>query len=322
MAQARGSQTTIALFEESTYATDPGTPDGQKLYVTSFGLAKQQNRIDSDTLTNSRARAEPFLGNVNASGAVATEVSAESAGTLYKHLMGTNVTSGVGPYTHTMTVGDLPTSLLLEVDYGSNITGSGRYIKYNGCRINSAQFEFPTEGACTASFDVVGAKAVADSTALDATLTDNGHTTFSSFDAAIEEGGSSIAIVKSVSLTVSNDLDQNGYVIGGGGVRGDLPEGFSSVSGTLTAIFDSVTLMNKTLNDTQSSLKVTVTRGDGLGSAGNESIEFLVQQLKYDPTTPSVQGPGGIEITLPFKAFKSGADLGLQITLKNAVATI
>ncbi len=322
MAQARGSQATIALFEEDVFGADPTTPDGQKVYVTSFGLAKQQNRIDSNTLTNSRGRAEPMLGNVNVSGALAMELGAESLGTIMKHAMGTNVTTGAGPYVHTMTIGDLPLGLTMEVDYGAEISGSGRYVKYNGCRVNQASFEFPQEGACTASFDMVGTQATPAAAALDATLTDAGHTTFSSFSATIEEGGASIATVKSVSLTVANDLSQDSYVIGSGGVRTALPEQFSSVSGTLTAVFDDPALMNKALNDTQSSLKVTVSRGDGLGSAGNESIEFLVQQMKYEPTTPSVSGPGGIEISLPFKAYKVGADLGLQVIVKNAVATV
>ncbi len=322
MGQARGSQTRVALYQEAPYGQDPGTPDGQLVYFTSFGLAKQQNRVDSNILSGTRAREEPFLGNVNVSGPVQTEIGAESIGTLLKHLMGANVSSGAGPYTHTLTIGDLPIGLTMEPDYGAEITGSGRFVKYNGCRINQGQFEFPTEGACTASFDIVGSDGVPAATALDATLTDNGHTTFSSFSAAIEEGGASVANVKSVSLTVSNELDQDGYVLGGGGKRNSLPESFSTVSGTLTAVFDSANLMNKTLNDTQSSLKVTLSRGDGLGSAGNESIEFLVQQMKYDPTTPPIDGPGGIEISLPFKAFKVGADLGLQITLKNALATI
>ena len=320
--QARGIQTSIAIFEEDTFGADPGVPDGQKIYVTSFGLAKSQNRIDSETLSNSRGRVEPFLGNINASGSVATEMAAESSGTLFKHLMGVNTTTGSGPYSHALTIGDLPTSLMFELDYGSAIVGTGRYAKYNGCKINNASFDFPTEGACTASFDVVGVDAVLAAAPLDASLTDNGATTFSSFSASIEEGGVAIASVKSVSMTVANGLDEGSYVIGSGGKRVSLPDGFSTVSGTLTAVFDSTDLMNKALGDTETSLKITVARGDGLGTAGNESIEFLVQQMKYDPTTPSVNGPGGIEIALPFKAYKIGTDLGLAITLKNNVATI
>ena len=47
MAQARGTQTTIALYEEANYNTPIVTPSGQKLYVTSFGLSSSQNLLDS-----------------------------------------------------------------------------------------------------------------------------------------------------------------------------------------------------------------------------------------------------------------------------------
>ena len=322
MPQARGTESTIALFEESTYGSDPGSPVGQKLHVTGFGLQKTQNRINSDTLSSDRSRAEPFLGNVNVAGDLSMELSAQSIGTLFKHILGANVTTGADPYTHTMTIGSLPTSLLLEADYGSNISGSGRYMKYNGCRVASASFSFPQEGACTASISIVGSQATPASTALDASLDDNGHTTFSAFSASIEEGGSSIAIVKSAEIVLDNGLDNGSYVIGNGGVKSALPEGFASISGTITALFDSATLMNKALNDTESSLKIELSRGDGLGSAGNEFLSFEVQQLKYEPTTPPIEGPAGIEITLPFIGYKSGSDLGLEVIVRNAVSSV
>lgn len=322
MTQATGAQATFALYEEDAYGADPGVPDGQKAYLSKFGLQKKQNRIDSEVLTGGRGVPEPFLGNIAVDGALDTEIGAESIGLLLKHSMGANVTTGAGPYVHTMTVGDLPLALTCEVDYGANISGSGRYIKYNGCRVASAAFDFPTEGACTVSFNMIGAEGVKSATPLDATLTDNGHTTFSAFSASIDEGGVTSAQVKSVNFTIDNTLDEDGFVIGGNGVRQALPEGTVKIRGSLTAIFEDTVLMNKSLDDTESSLKITLSRGDGLGSAGNESLEFLIQQLKYSPATPPVEGPRGVLITLDFIGYKKAADLGLQLVLKNAVATI
>lgn len=320
--QARGTQTTVALFEEDTFGADPSVPDGQLLYHTGTGLSKQQNLLDSATITAARGKAKPFKGNINDSGAIGMELSAESIGTLLKHTMGDNTTTGAGPYSHALKIGDLPLSLTVEVDYGASQAGASRFLKHQGCRVNSAAFEFPTEGACTASFDMVGANAVPSATALDATLTDNGETTFSSFEASIEEGGAGIAIVKTCSINISNELDQDSYVIGSGGKRVALPEGQAMVTGSITALFAGTALLDKALAGTTSSLKITLSRGDGLGSAGNESIEFDIPNLVYEVATPPVDGPGGILITLPFKAFASGAELGMNITLKNAVAAI
>ena len=322
MPQARGSQTTIAIYEESTYGADPGTPVGQKVYFTSCGVKASQSLLDSETLTGSRERSAPDQGNINVAGPLAQELSAQSIGTLLKHTMGTNATTGAGPYVHTMTLGDLPTSFVLEKDYGSNISGSGRYQRYNGCRINGAAMTFPQEGPCTVSFDIVGSKETADSSPLDASLDDNGHTTFFATAMSLEEGGASIATVKESSLNIDNALDQDGYTVGQGGIRSELSEGFATISGSLTAVFDSTTLLNKAINGTETSLKVILSRGDGLGSAGNESIEVFAQQMMYERTSPEISGPGGILVQLSFKGYISGSTSALQITLKNAVATI
>jgi len=412
MAQARGSQSIIALYEEATYNTTPGTPSGQKLYVVSNSIQGTQNRIDSDTLSTSRERSEPALGNVNVSGPIEMELSAQSIGTLMKHAIGSNITgksvsvqptnvtgveinyastasaSGNGTitfvfsgttlswsengdtagatqdisaggtftllsaggesinitvtaasipasnksdtnisvsatgYTHTLTLGDLPTGLIIEKDFGSNISGSGRFQYFNGCRISNASFSFPQEGYVTGSFGFTGAKETLAASSLDSSLDDNGHTSFSAFSATIQEGGSAIAVVTEASIEVDNDLDESSYVIGGNGERAELPEGFSTVSGSITALFDSTALLTKAINDTESSLKITLTRGTGDGSSGNELIEMLVQQLKYERASPAITGPTGVLITLPFKAYISGTTSALRVRIKNAVTSI
>jgi len=322
MPQARGTQTTVALDQETAYATDPGAPNASKLYIVKSTLRASQGRFDSNTLDASRARTRPSLGNIDVTGAIDMEISAENIGTILKHSIGTSTPTGVGPYTHTMTIASLPVGMVIEHDYGANISGSGRYEKFNGCRANSAAFTFPTEGNCMMSVDIAGAKSTLGATPYDATLTDNGHTPFSSFLAAIKEGGATIATVTQCDFKIENGLDKGVFALGGLGQRRALPEGFATITGTITALFEDATLLNKAVNDTTSSLQITLSRGTGLGTAGNESIDFLIQQLVYDRTSPAIEGPTGLVVQLPFRAYKVGANLGLQVTLKNAIATV
>lgn len=322
MPQARGTQTTSVLVEEATYKTTPGVPSGQKMYLTANNVTSQQNLIDSNTLQSDRERGEPIQGNINVSGSLEFELAAEWCGTLLKHVHGTNVTSGVDPYTHTMELGDLPVGFIVEKDFGSNISGSGRYVYDNGCRVASATFNFPQEGFPTASVNVTGALETADSTPLDASPDDEGATSFSAFDATILEGGGAISTVTSCSFTIDNGLDDGVYVIGGSGQRAALPEGFATVTGTLTSLFDSYTLINKAINSTETAIKITLSRGDGLGSAGNESMDFHLQQLKYELTSQPIDGPQGLVTQLSFKGYKSGSTSAVETIIKNAVATI
>ena len=322
MPQATGAQASFNIYDEDTFGQDPGTPDGEKVYVTKFGIGSSQGRTQSATLTSSRAAARPTLSNEDAGGDLGLEVAPESIGKLLKHTMGDLVTTGAGPYTHTLKLGDLPTSFMAEKDYGVNISGVGRFEKYNGCRVNGAKFNFPQEGAPTCNFSVKGAGMTQAASALDATITDNGHNIFSAFESSIEEGGAASTVITSLDLDVSNNLDEGGYVIGGGGKRKQLPEGQAIVTGQFTALFEDTTLLNKAINNTESSLKITLTRGDGLGSAGNESIEFLLSQLVYERQSPPIEGPSGVLITMAFTSYLKGTDNGLVITLKNALATI
>ncbi len=322
MAQVRGSDATIALFEETTYNQPPASPTGYQMYVTSFNVQKSQNRIQSNLLSSERARAEGVLGNVDVTGDITTEIHAEFMSRLLKHALGTESEGAGPPYTHTFTIADLPVGMTLELDYGSTLSGSGRYIQYHGCRIGQVTFNFPVEGQATATFSITGASTTSASSPLDASLTDDGATPFSAFDATVEGGGSSIAVVHSVDVTLNNELDTSGYVIGGSGTRRQLPEGFATVSGNLTAIFEDLTLLNKALNQTETSLKVIMQRGTGDGSSGNEYFELLVEQLKYAPTTPPVDGPGGLLVNLSFTGYRSGAQNGLQIITKNAITGI
>ncbi|QDP47078.1 MAG: hypothetical protein Tp1111SUR522732_16 [Prokaryotic dsDNA virus sp.] len=322
MSRIKGTETTSAVYEETVYGVAPDPANGFLLHKTAFTLQKVQPRVQDETILSNRSRSEPMLDNVDVSGALNQNMSAQSLGVLLKHLMGVVNTTGSDPYTHVFTVGQLPVGLMFENDYGSKITGSGRVVRYHGCKIASANFSFPVSGPVTASFNIIGADAAPASAALDETLTDLGHKAFSSFNASLTEGGDAFGRATSIELTIDNELDTDGYVIGGQGKRNSLDEGFVTISGTLNAQFANADLMNKALSDTESSLAITVSRGTGAGSAGNESIKFELNQIKYEPTTPPIDGPAGLSISLNFFAYAKASDLGMVITLKNAVATV
>lgn len=322
MPQARGTQTTIALYDEATYGVDPGSPVGVKLYVVSSTLAQKQTLLTSQSISSGRGSARPARGNIDVTGSIEVEISAENMPKLIKNALGTNSTTGVGPYVHQATIGALPVGLMVEHDYGSNISGVGRYEKFNGVRIADMTLNFPTEGYCTATFSVIGAKSTLASAPLDATLTDNFHKPFSSFQATITEGGSAIATVTTAQVKINNGLDTSSYVIGGAGVRRALVEGECEITGTLTALFEDATLLNKAVNDTTTSLKITLARGDGLGSSNNESFETWVTNMVYERTSPAISGPKGILQQFAFRGFLVSADLGITITTKNTTAVI
>ena len=321
MTGAVGAKTVVGVFEEAVYGETPASPSGQRLVFESFDAKKTQNQVKSNDIRSGRTRGKSMLGSVSVTISAKINLSPEQIGIFFKHLMGSVTTTGTGPYQHVFTIADLPVGLLFDLDLGSVITGDGRYARYSGMKISSAKINFPKEGPVNISFDLVGRDMTTASVPLDATLTDLGHDPFDVFDVSVKEGGSAFGFFKTADIDVSNAFDEDLYVLGSGGKRVCLPEEMVDITGSVDTVFESADLMNKSLNNTTSSLDFDLVRGDGLGTVGNESCKFQLQHLTYGVSTPGVSGPGGISLSLPFETHEQGSDLGLKITLTNMIAS-
>jgi len=318
---AKGAQAQLVIQEESTFATDPGAPDVQKLHFRTCGLRLQRALINSDTIQGDRNPSEPGYDVDDVSGPLSMELQAY-IGKVLKGVFGSVATTGAGPYVHTFKVGSSVPSFLVELGF----TDIGQYLKHNGVKFSRMNLSVSSKGFVTVDFDLIGASQAISSSAFDDTPTDLGKTSFTGRAvSAIEEGGVAIGNVVSIDgLTIDNGLDGDQYYVGGNGLRGAIDEHQIKVSGTIKAKFADLTLLNKALNGTESSLRVVWSLGDGLGSAGNESIELKVPELKYSVATPPVEGPKGVLVSLAFEGYyqNSAEATALQCVLKNAQATV
>lgn len=319
MAQASGSRSQIIYDQETTFKSTPGSPDAKLLPFKSESLRLSRELVSSEAITSARNPKTPRKGKYEVGGAIELEIN-PYLGVLFKHALGVVSTTGAGPYTHTIKVGALPIALCIEKGF----TDIAQYFLYNGCRTNKLSMAFAAAGIVTGSIDILGAKETVGGASFDSTPADLGHNPFDNFEASIQEGGSAIAIVTECDFALENNLDGDVFVIGGNGERNSLPEGMVKVSGTLKALFENLTLYNKAKNHTESSLKITLLRGDGLGSAGNESLEIFVPELIFKPEAPVIPGPKGILVELPYEAFydNSSEASTIQMILKNTVATL
>jgi len=86
----------------------------------------------------------------------------------------------------------------------------------------------------------------------------------------------------------------------------------ASISGTIKAFFQNKDLLNKAVNGTESSLELRLEQDDW-------SLTFKLPELVYERQSPGIDGPRGVNIELPFKAYYR-ADSGRSasiITLVN-----
>ncbi len=304
MTQAKGSNAKIIYDAEFTFKTTNPAPDAHVLPFTSETLRMSRNLLDSATLRGSRNPAKPARGNQEIAGDISVELDPYMGKLLY-HALGTFTTSGSSPYSHTFTIADLPTGLTIEKQFTDLATPE--YFVYNGCKINSMRMAVKSEGFVETTFSFMGATHTVTAASFDPDATD--YTTeavgsvFDGFEATIKEGGASLGIATSFDITMENNLDGSVFVIDGTGTRYSLPNGMVKVSGTITALFENDTMYNKALNNAETSLQVTLTHGAGTGAAENEKLDIFIDELLFSPQSPTVGGPAGVMVELPFTGY-------------------
>lgn len=328
MADVRGSNVRIVAVPETTYKTAGAS--GARLYFTNFGVAPDQQREQSQTLAGFRGQARSVDGQKNVQGQINYEIAPESVGLLLSHLIGAPTTSGSSaPYTHTFQAAAsganaLPVGLTFEEDFGTAIAAASRYLRLKGCRFNNGTFTFSASGFQTLQLDVLGADWEQASTAIDASPTDNGHSSFSVVDLAIRLGPSASPLsvcFNQVTLQWSNDLDPDKFCVSGGGVRDGLAEGFAIVSGSVVAFFDHEDLIDQILSGTDTEMLITLQRGTGAGTAGNEKLTISIPNLVFARTGPTIDGPRGLRLNANFSAHRTSGELGITATLMSPLQT-
>lgn len=326
MSIVTGGKTVIGAYDETAYKT-AGT-SGIRLPFSQFTLKRDQGRDADPVMSGYMGNARGVLGLKSVAGNIASSLAPESIGFWLKHLIGTPTSATAGSaYKHTFLVGsasDIPPGITFEQDFGSAFGGTHRCLKFIGCRINQGTLNFGQSGVIPVSFDILGADMVPASTPIDATLTDLGHTGWSATNLGIVlSNGSTIdACIRSLSCVHTNDLDAEQYCLSAGGIRDDLPRGFVGANGQAVALFDSQDLLEQTLADTDASIVVTVQRGTGAGTAGNEKLVLTYPAITFAPAGVPVTGPKGLQLTADWSCHRTTGEIGIKAELWNAQATI
>ena len=297
--------------------------EGRIFAFNSEGLGMSRNLITSKAIRTSRQPQMPSLGKKEVAGNIVMELHPAMI-MLFKHLLGTySVAGGAAPYTHTFKIGSsLPVGLTIDKVFDD----ISQVIRENGCKINSMGFSSPDEGPIPVTFDLMGAKESADADGLpfDSDPVDKGFSPFDAFQASIKQGGSSLGTVTAFDIKIENNLDGSVYVFDGTGERHSMPAGKVKVSGSLEVLFEDLTLYNLALNNTETSLEIIFTKGDGLGgSAGNEKLTISFDEIKFGAESPKVAGDAGVKLSLPFEAYyDNDADASAVVmTLLSPLAT-
>lgn len=286
MTLAQGSRHEVSFVPEVTPGTTPNTPAMKRFRQTSTGLNLAKGSFQSAELRADRQIQSFRHTSKSVGGPLAFEYSfgafddwLESA--LFGTWSSNILKAGVTPKFFSVE------RRFLDID---------KYLLYKGVNVGKFSLSIPTEGGVTGTFDLIGRDMVASATSV-GTPTDVAlNEPFTSDGGILSEGGTTLAIVTALELSLDNGVAPNPAV--GSNISQQQSYGVSNLTGTLTAYFDGLTLFNKFINETESSLSMTL-----VDPAGNDVV-ILIPRLKYSGAEVNVESGGSVLVSLPFQALR------------------
>lgn len=300
----------LAYVAESTPGTTPGSPTMLKLRTPDpLQLNYNVEQLTTQESYSHRQMVMQRPGFAVPAGNIPIELSYGAFDDWLESLLGGAWSTETAGTPEVLKIGNAINTFTVERGNADN----SQYERFLGVIPNSLSLDINPNGIVTGSFGVLGMSIGA--TAGSALGSPSNVATNEPFDglgnASLEEGGSSIATVTSLQLNINNNRS-GGRLAGSNGA--DVPvNGQIEVSGTLVARFDSLTLLNKFLNGTESSLQVVLN-----DEGGSESLTFDFHSVKYTGGQQA-NNENALDISLPFMAlYDSGESTALTVTRSNA----
>jgi len=298
---ARGSRVGLSYAMEDTWASLPSAPVPYQLRATGTSVNLSKDSFQSNELRSDRQIADLRHGMFTVSGDIPVELSYGSFDDIIESAMYSEWSSS-----DTIETGVTEKSFTFQ-KYFSDI---GQYHVFPGCVVNTWSVSVTPNGLITSTFNVMGETMTVASTATLVNPTaKSSFSPFDSFSGTLSEGGSGIAIVTGIEMSLANNISPL-QVIGTNKAIG-MSEGRATVTGTVSAYFSTATLLNKFINETESSLSFSVTDG-------TRSMTFAMPRIKYSGGDVPVSDEGPIVLSMPFQALYSTS---LEHTLKITRAT-
>ena len=298
MTFATGGFHGLRYVPEATFGTTPSTPAMVNLRHTDCSLVLSKDSFQSNELRADRQFSDMRHGILSVGGSVGFEFSYGEFDPLLEGAM------FAAWNTNVLKAGVTSKFFTMERAF-ADIT---QYGVFTGCMVNTFSLSVTPNAMVTGSFDLIGKGASYSGTPLDASVTaSQTNAPFDSFTGTIEEGGSAIASITGIELSLSNGLEATKIV--GSNTTPHIVPMRSNLTGTVSAYFENLTMLNKFINETESSIEFT------LGNGTSKSYTFLIPRVKYSGADNPTSGEGPIVISMPFQAlYDTTTATNIQIT--------
>jgi hypothetical protein len=297
---ASNSRRQLAFIPETVFGTTPATPQTQLIEFVSFDADLTSEQLNSAAIRADRQIGFSRRGNLSAEGSLVVEMAPDNYDTFLEATLGGTWTTNV------LKIGNTARSFAFEEGF----MDIAQFRVFNGVTFNSLSMEVTPDALVQATFGLMGSTATAfTGTSIDSTPTAiTKKDVFFHEGGTINEGGAPVAFVTGITFELTNNLAGN-RALGSSSYR-SMTLGRAEVTGTVTALFESVTLYNKYRNSTTSSLSFVLSAGSPA-----ETLTFTFPDVRYTSGTLQRADTGPVLVELGFTAvYDSASATSLQIT--------
>lgn len=295
---ADGSRHSMYLAEETNgYGVIPSNPSFFPVRHNGTTLGLSKNTVQSEELRADSQIADYRHGSNQIGGDINSELSFSSFDIMLQAVTrGTWAVDTPTEGTDELKAGTERRSFMALRHFSDIAPADKPYHLFKGVEFNNLSLQVSPDAIVTADFSVVGqgmttlSNPPAGSTFAPSTTT----TPFDSFTGELKENGNVIAVITEIQLTLENGIEPRFVVGSKETIRPQI--GRSNLSGQITAYFENSLLLDKFINETESSIEFTL-----IDAAGNE-YAFTLPRIKYNGGQPDVSGQGAITLSMPFQA--------------------
>lgn len=272
---------------ETTFGTQSAAA-GQKLRRVSSTLA-----LNKDAFTSAEVRPDQQISDMrHGAKRVAGQISGELSRSTYDDFIAAALRSTWA--TNEVTNGVLRPSFTIEQVY-PDLDISETFL---GCRIGDMSVSVQPNGMATITFGIQGQGMTATSAAGSPVFVSPTAATTTSIlsgvNGTMQIDGVGSTIVTGMDFSLTNNLNSQPVV--GSTTIPEIFYGRSVVTGTVSAFFDSTTLLNAFINETTVKLSIAMTGTD------STSLTFKMNKVKLNGATKTIGADGGVIVQFPFQA--------------------
>lgn len=298
---ASGMSSQMGFAAEAT----PGTRQVPTRFneFNSETLQFHQNRIESEGIRAGRRIQHRWAPGASwVDGGIVQELGPQNTALWLKHCIGSNVTAGAGPYTHTITPGPLDALTLTVQILRPDISATDRVFDYCGLSVVDWALAAEVDAYLMLTTNMYGTEEKVDQ-ALAAASYPATYSPFVYTHGALTIAGSAYD-VKQFQMGADNGLATGRHQI-----RATTPtfpktskeSGIREITGSLTSDFVDLTAYNRFKNGTESALVMTF-------DAGAAAKLVITCNVRWDGDTPTVPGKQLLEQPLRFKCVSGTSD--------------